>query len=134
MPRDAEIAAFQRTLLETGSSRLPLFSRGHARQLARLLRRPPTPPGSALDRKRWNSSCDRIALDALKELVEKGQLEQHSAHNFAFKDVIDAPAPLRWSPGDPAPDFALPTSARDTVRLADFLGKPLVLVFIRGTW
>ncbi len=37
-------------------------------------------------------------------------------------------------PGDTAPDFALPTAGRSIVRLADYRGKPLVLVFIRGTW
>lgn len=37
-------------------------------------------------------------------------------------------------PGDTAPDFALPTAGRETVRLSDFRGKLLVIVFIRGTW
>jgi peroxiredoxin len=37
-------------------------------------------------------------------------------------------------PGDAAPDFALPTIDRKMVRLNDYRGKPLVLVFIRGTW
>ena len=36
--------------------------------------------------------------------------------------------------GDMAPDFALPTAERTIVRLAEFRGKPLVIVFIRGTW
>jgi peroxiredoxin len=36
--------------------------------------------------------------------------------------------------GDPAPDFALPTADRTIVRLSDYQGRPLVLVFIRGTW
>jgi peroxiredoxin len=36
--------------------------------------------------------------------------------------------------GDTAPDFALPTADGGTVRLADYRGKPLALVFIRGTW
>jgi peroxiredoxin len=36
--------------------------------------------------------------------------------------------------GDAAPDFALPTADRTIVRLEDYRGKPLVLVFIRGTW
>jgi AhpC/TSA family protein len=36
--------------------------------------------------------------------------------------------------GDTAPDFALPTAERNIVRLSDYRGKPLVLVFIRGTW
>ena len=38
------------------------------------------------------------------------------------------------NPGDPAPEFALPTSDRTVVRLSDFRGKPLLIVFIRGTW
>jgi len=36
--------------------------------------------------------------------------------------------------GDIAPDFELPTVDKRTVRLLDYQGKPLVLVFIRGTW
>ena len=36
--------------------------------------------------------------------------------------------------GDTAPDFALPTADRKIVRLSDYRGKPLVIVFIRGTW
>jgi len=36
--------------------------------------------------------------------------------------------------GDVAPDFALPTAERNVVRLSDYRGKPLVLVFLRGTW
>jgi len=36
--------------------------------------------------------------------------------------------------GDTAPDFELPTADGATVRLVDYRGKPLVLVFIRGTW
>jgi peroxiredoxin len=36
--------------------------------------------------------------------------------------------------GDAAPDFALPTADRSIVRLADYRGKPLAIVFIRGTW
>ena len=36
--------------------------------------------------------------------------------------------------GDPAPEFALPAADRKTMRLSDYRGKPLVLVFIRGTW
>jgi peroxiredoxin len=38
------------------------------------------------------------------------------------------------NPGDQAPDFALPTADRKIVRLADYRGKPVVIVFIRGTW
>ena len=36
--------------------------------------------------------------------------------------------------GDVAPDFTLPTADRRSVRLADYNGKPLAIVFIRGTW
>jgi peroxiredoxin len=37
--------------------------------------------------------------------------------------------------GDKAPDFALPDALTgETVRLADLLGKPLLLYFARGTW
>jgi peroxiredoxin len=37
-------------------------------------------------------------------------------------------------PGDAAPDFALPDVDRKLIRLSDFRGKPVVIVFIRGTW
>jgi peroxiredoxin len=37
-------------------------------------------------------------------------------------------------PGDAAPDFELPTADRKTVQLSDFRGRPLALIFIRGTW
>jgi peroxiredoxin len=36
--------------------------------------------------------------------------------------------------GDRAPAFELPTADHTTIRLSDYVGKPLVLVFIRGTW
>jgi peroxiredoxin len=36
--------------------------------------------------------------------------------------------------GDRAPDFALPTADRQTVRLSQFRGGRVVVVFIRGTW
>jgi len=39
------------------------------------------------------------------------------------------------SVGDKAPDFALPDALTgETVRLAGFLGKPLLVYFGRGTW
>ena len=36
--------------------------------------------------------------------------------------------------GDPAPNFALTTADRKIIRLSDHRGKPLVIIFIRGTW
>ena len=36
--------------------------------------------------------------------------------------------------GDTAPDFELPDADRRIVRLSDYRGKPVALVFIRGTW
>ncbi len=36
--------------------------------------------------------------------------------------------------GEAAPDFALPDVDRNIIRLSDFRGKPVVIVFIRGTW
>jgi peroxiredoxin len=36
--------------------------------------------------------------------------------------------------GDVAPDFELPTADRKIVRLSDYHGKPVALLFIRGTW
>ena len=36
--------------------------------------------------------------------------------------------------GDPAPDLALPTVDGKIVRLSDYLGKPVAVIFIRGTW
>ena len=37
-------------------------------------------------------------------------------------------------PGDTAPQFELPTVERQIVRLSDYRGKAVVIVFIRGTW
>jgi peroxiredoxin len=36
--------------------------------------------------------------------------------------------------GDIAPDFTLSKADGTTVHLTDYLGKPLAIVFIRGTW
>jgi peroxiredoxin len=36
--------------------------------------------------------------------------------------------------GDIAPDFALSKADRTSVHLTDYRGKPLAIVFIRGTW
>ena len=36
--------------------------------------------------------------------------------------------------GDTAPEFELLTIDRKVIHLSDFHGKPLVLIFIRGTW
>jgi hypothetical protein len=36
--------------------------------------------------------------------------------------------------GDRAPDFVLPAAKREIVRLSDYRGQPVVIVFIRGTW
>jgi peroxiredoxin len=41
----------------------------------------------------------------------------------------------RLKPGDKAPDFALEDAATGKlVALRDLLGRPLLLVFLRGTW
>lgn len=37
----------------------------------------------------------------------------------------------RLNPGDPAPDFAALGPAQEPVRLADFAGRPLLLIFLR---
>ena len=39
------------------------------------------------------------------------------------------PAGARLSPGDPAPDFALPTDTGDEVRLADLRGSKVIVYF-----
>jgi peroxiredoxin len=36
--------------------------------------------------------------------------------------------------GDAAPGFLLPTADGGVVRLSDYRGKRLAIVFIRGTW
>ena len=38
---------------------------------------------------------------------------------------------MQLMPGNPAPDFTLPDAGGKTVSLADFKGRPLVLVFSR---
>ena len=35
-------------------------------------------------------------------------------------------------PGEPAPDFELRDTAGRLIRLSDFRGQPVVLVFLRG--
>ena len=51
-----------------------------------------------------------------------------------------APAPAETGPkegsqlGERAPDFILPTSDGGGFSLSDQRGKPVVLVFFRGTW
>ena len=50
----------------------------------------------------------------------------------AIATATNAAEPL--AVGDKAPDFAAIDAAGATVRLADFRGKPLVLVFTRAHW
>jgi peroxiredoxin len=37
-------------------------------------------------------------------------------------------------PGTPAPDFTLPVTADQTVSLADFRGRPLIIAFYPNDW
>jgi peroxiredoxin len=37
-------------------------------------------------------------------------------------------------PGDPAPDFTLPSAAGPAYHLAALRGQPVALFFLRGTW
>ena len=39
------------------------------------------------------------------------------------------PSPARLSPGDQAPDFALPTDTGDVVRLSDLRGSKVIVYF-----
>jgi hypothetical protein len=49
--------------------------------------------------------------------------------------VVSAMPPASGPPiGAPAPDFALVDQTGRTVRLEDFRGSPLLLVFYRGHW
>jgi hypothetical protein len=48
--------------------------------------------------------------------------------------MLSVPAASGPAVGAPAPDFALVDQAGKTVRLADFRGSPLLLVFYRGHW
>jgi len=36
--------------------------------------------------------------------------------------------------GDPAPDFTLTAADGQTYALGQYAGRPVVLIFIRGTW
>ena len=40
---------------------------------------------------------------------------------------MTSPAPVRLQPGDPAPDFSLPTDEGATLRLSDLQGKRVIL-------
>jgi hypothetical protein len=54
---------------------------------------------------------------------------------FAMLYVFSAVPPVSGPPiGSPAPSFALADQAGKTVRLEDFRGSPLLLVFYRGHW
>ena len=44
------------------------------------------------------------------------------------------PAPEILGPGQMAPDFVLPAGPSRQVRMSDFLGKPVVLVFYPADW
>jgi hypothetical protein len=48
--------------------------------------------------------------------------------------MLAVPEATGPSIGGAAPDFVLPDQTRKTVRLADFAGHPLLLVFYRGHW
>src|SRR5262249_50276335 len=49
--------------------------------------------------------------------------------------VVTAVAPVAGPPvGTPAPGFALADQGGKTIRLDDFRGKPVLLVFYRGHW
>ena len=37
-------------------------------------------------------------------------------------------------PGTTPPDFSLPAVNGGNIRLADLLGRPIILVFYRGSW
>jgi len=58
------------------------------------------------------------------------------AGSFAAMLYVATALPVRAGPtvGTPAPDFALVDQSGTTVRLADFRGAPLLLVFYRGHW
>lgn len=58
------------------------------------------------------------------------------AIGFAVILYVASALPLVRGPvvGQPAPPFALPDQSGSTVQLADFRGKPLLLVFYRGHW
>jgi hypothetical protein len=54
---------------------------------------------------------------------------------FEMLYVLSAVPPAAGPPiGALAPDFALPDQGGRTMRLEDFRGKPLLLVFYRGHW
>jgi hypothetical protein len=48
--------------------------------------------------------------------------------------ALVVPAAAGPALGAPAPDFALPDQTGEVVRLSDFRGAPLLLVFYRGHW
>ncbi len=64
------------------------------------------------------------------------RLEPQPGYNFAhFRTghlLADAVRTIRGAgvrPGDPAPDFALPSADGGTVRLSSFRGRPVLLHF-----
>ena len=63
-----------------------------------------------------------------------------AAATYTLSDPMTMSSPQSAGPsrilsaGTPAPDFALETSPGQTVRLRDFRGKPVVLVFYPADW
>jgi hypothetical protein len=54
--------------------------------------------------------------------------------NYLIITIMLKPTSELLNAGDTAPEFELPTVERHTIRLADYRGKPLAVIFIRGTW
>jgi peroxiredoxin len=92
--------------------------------------------------KRALSVLHGIVMEIWRDL-ERGR-SAPAAHGFTLQDIADlwrsAPpmeaeavsTPL--APGTQAPDFALPDASGDVVRLSEFRGRPVVLVFYPLDW
>jgi hypothetical protein len=73
----------------------------------------------------------RRTAPALLLLVNGGVAAAFAALLFVITALPPATGPAI---GAPAPSFTLQDQARRPIRLEDFRGKPLLLVFYRGHW
>jgi peroxiredoxin len=77
----------------------------------------------------------RTMRPTLAPLSERGLTIQDIADLYRHAPKMEGPAehqPL--PPGTPAPEFALPDPTGEIVRLSDYRGKPVVLVFYPLDW
>jgi peroxiredoxin Q/BCP len=92
-----------------------MFQSGHSRIAGRVSRI------AAVD-----ANADALAVMRLRIFAETARAMAQGITNVAFGRIAVTPVVL--SPGDPAPEFALPASDGLTYRLSDFRGRTPVVI------